>query len=148
MNLRDFSIKVQRMGTGFPRAANAHFRRCFLAVDQAVVISTPVDTGFARSNWRASVGGPASSTISPYSPGNRLGRGEGANAAGAMSQAKAVAAARQPGQTMYLTNNVNYIGKLNAGSSAQAGPNFVERGIVAGLASVRAGNIVEASVRA
>jgi hypothetical protein len=133
MNLNQFAIKIDRSANLMPKSENAHVRAVFLLVDQAVVLATPVDTGRARSNWRASNNAPISTTIAPYAPGNRLGLGEGANAAAAMAQARAAAAARKSGETMYITNNLPYIELLNANYSPQAPSRYVEQAIQAGL---------------
>lgn len=146
MTLTGFSLKMDVLGKRLPAAINAHMRKVFLAVDQAVVLATPVDTGYARSNWIATIGSPESSTISPHAPGDNLGIGERGNANGAMSQASSVAANRNPDDVMYLANNVNYIGRLNAGSSAQAPANFVEKGMIAGVVASKAHSNIIATV--
>lgn len=112
-------------------------RRVALAVDQAIVLATPVDTGRARSNWLVTVGSPSGRTREPYAPGERLGRGEQANAAGALDQARKAVATHSNLRDIWVVNNVDYIGKLNAGSSRQAPPNFVRLGISAGIAEAK-----------
>ena len=112
-------------------------RTAALKVDQAVVISTPVDTGRARSNWIASIGSPAGGTVSPFSPGSKLGLGEGNNAQAAIDAARGVINSRRFNQSIFITNNLDYIGKLNNGSSKQAPKNFVRKGVQAGTQAVR-----------
>lgn len=107
-----------------------------LAIDQAVVLSTPVDTGRARSNWLVSVDTPFVGVIDAYSPGEGLGIGESANASRALSQGRGAIAVRQPGQSIFIQNNVAYIGALNDGTSAQAPRMFVETAIMEGLAQL------------
>jgi hypothetical protein len=147
MKMKDFSIKMEIAAKGFKEAANSHFKKCFMVVDEEIVRNTPVDTGLARSNWRASVGSPLNSTIEPYKRGNRLGINETANASDAIAQARFAISSRESGQVAYLTNNVWYIGRLNSGSSTQAGNNFVEKSIALSLARVKAANLFEMSVR-
>lgn len=118
-------------------------RNAAFKIDQAVVTATPVDTGRARSNWIASIGSPAGGTRGPFSPGSKLGRGESNNAQAAITAAKAVISSRRFNQSVFITNNVHYIGDLNNGSSKQAPKNFVRRGIQAGTQAVRAIKIFE-----
>ncbi len=92
-----------------------------------VVLATPVDTGKARSNWQVGVGAPAEGVVSPYAPGKRLGIGETGNANGAINAGMAVIRYSDPDQPLFISNNVEYIGKLNDGSSAQSGAQFIER---------------------
>ncbi len=118
-------------------------RTAAFKVDQAVVTATPVDTGRARSNWIASIGAPSGDTRGPHSPGSKLGRGENNNAQAAITAAKAVIDSRRFNQAIFITNNLNYIGDLNNGSSKQAPKNFVRKGIQAGTQAVRAIKIFE-----
>lgn len=113
-----------------------------LAIDQTVVLATPVDTGRARSNWVVSTGGPVSGTREAYAPGTGLGRGEGANAAGALSQGRKAIASRSRGSDIYIQNNLPYIGRLNEGSSAQAPANFVAKAVAVGVKAVRSRKVL------
>jgi len=110
-------------------------------VVREVVFATPVHTGLARSNWIASLGTPSGKTISPHSPGNKLGRGESANAIPAIRAAVTEIRNRQFNETVFITNNLDYIGKLNNGSSTQAPANFVAKSVQVGAAAVRAKKI-------
>lgn len=92
-------------------------------------ISTPVDTGRARFGYFCTVGSPASS-VPAAAPGGWKGEAKG----GAVYYAAPDIAVRvaQMGDftvsdTLYITNNVPYIKRLNNGSSKQAPARFVER---------------------
>ena len=89
---------------------------------QRVVLATPVDTGRARGGWLAAVGSAPSGLGSPDAGGQST-----------ISRAKSGMSSRTGDQTIYITNNVAYIGFLNAGSSAQAPSNFVAQAVKAGL---------------
>ncbi len=113
---------------------DAGFRAVAIVVDQAVVLATPVDTGRARSNWRVSSGSPDTAVREPYASGT--GGSSGAqNAAAAIDHGKAVVQADRSG-TIYISNNLPYIGALNDGSSAQAPAGFVELAVNAGVSQV------------
>jgi hypothetical protein len=116
--------------------ANMLVRRAAIAVDATVVLATPVDTGRARANWQASLGGPETGVREAYIRGSKGSTGA-ANAHAAQEQARAVIAARRPGQTVHITNNLPYIGALNDGHSALAPAGFVETAVLRGLAAVK-----------
>ena len=105
----------------FARAATA-------IAGETVVKTTRVDTGLARSNWRASVGAPTTANIPPYAPGSKLGLGELANAQAAITQHSQTLAGWKPssGIRFYISNNVPYIGILNDGGPHVAPGNMVQ----------------------
>lgn len=121
-----------------------------LLVDQVLVLSTPVDTGVARSNWLPSLDGSRREVIPAYSPYPQFRDptkfGEQTNARGAMDAARLVVAARtSSGQDIYFTNNVPYIAELNNGKSSQAPAAFVQMAVESAAAAIRqsAGTIVK-----
>lgn len=132
------TVRADKIG----RNVSTVVRKVALAVDQAVVLATPVDTGRARSNWRVSLGSPPTGVIEPYAPGAKLGIGENANAAAAIAQAAGQVAQRREGQDIWISNNVPYIGLLNEGSSRQAPASFVEQAVAAGVSVVAGARVV------
>lgn len=115
---------------------NVALRVVAMAVDQTAVLSTPVDTGRARSNWRVGVGSPPTGTIAAFSPGS--GGSSGAqNAQAALDAAKAVLSSDKLGDVVYVSNNVDYIMHLNDGSSPQAPAGFIQLAIQAGIAAAK-----------
>ena len=141
-NLSDFSRRITLRGRRVAEGADALTRKVALAADQAVVSGTPVDTGRARSNWFAAIGGPASSVIDAYAPGESGGT-EAANTQAALNQAEAVISGYNSGQEIHLTNNLPYIQRLNDGYSAQAPANFVEQAVMEAVQVVQFGRIVD-----
>lgn len=140
--LGQFARRIRAIGKGVEDNSNDLVKQVALVADQVVVVSTPVDTGRARSNWIASLGLPATQEIEPYAPGEGLGRGEGANAQAAIAQAQSEILTRRQGQDIYISNNLPYIEKLNDGSSAQAPANFVAKAIQAAVSAVRRTKLV------
>ena len=116
-------------------------------IGNTLVDATPVDTGLARSNWRATLSGPASGTIPAYSPGNALGLGEGANASAAKGQQNSVIKRFdiKKHSNIFITNNIPYIGLLEAGSSGQAPGGMVKLALQTGRAilEANAGRVLE-----
>lgn len=88
-----------------------------LEIDKSLVLSTPVDTGRARSNWMPSISYPSSDKGPPTSE------------AAAMARAASAFSEVPPFPALYLTNNLDYIQKLNDGWSKQAPANFVQLSI-------------------
>ena len=82
---------------------------------------TPIDTGWARSNWIPSVGQPVKDPA-----GSKLAVTRAPQTAGMQ---ELLAYTREKGK-VFISNNVPYIGRLNDGSSDQAPAGFVQRAIV------------------
>lgn len=81
-----------------------------------VVPATPVDTGFARGNWRPSLNVPSPVPVTILDP----------TGAATVSRIRAVAQSYRVGDTIFIRNNADYIDLLNRGSSPQAPPGFVQ----------------------
>lgn len=135
-NLNEFAARIRRIGVLVEKNSEKAVVLTALAVDQAVVLATPVDTGRARSNWVVSVGRPVLAAIEPYAPGKKLGIGETANARAALEQGRAALAAPGEKSRVYITNNVQYIGMLNDGHSTQAPAGFVENAVDAARTAI------------
>ncbi len=97
-----------------------------VSVTNNVTVSTPVDTGFAKSNWIPSVGKPKSSPS-----GSRTSVSSGAQKSG-LGRLKSY---RVTQGRVFIVNNVEYIGDLNSGSSSQAPAGFVQGGIARGVSA-------------
>lgn len=95
--------------------------------------TTPVDTGFARSNWVSTFG------VERFE--GTVGTKEGAEAGELDTGAFQVSLVRIRNEytleqgNINIINNVDYIRKLNEGSSTQAPAMFVERAFAAALAA-------------
>ena len=132
-------LRALQLSDGIDRVV----KQAALAVDQSVVLATPVDTGRARSNWIVSVGAPAGGTRAAFSPGSKLGRGESNNASAAIAEGKAVINSKPPKAAIFISNNLNYIAELNNGSSKQAPKNFVNKAVKEGAAQIQQIKIFE-----
>ena len=84
---------------------------------------TPVDTGWARANWIPQVDSPFTGV-----DGTRT-RGAISTSAQAAGTAQAAAFNIKKDTVIFITNNVPYIKKLNAGSSQQAPALFIESAV-------------------
>lgn len=94
-NAAQFSRNVRKRGRQVVNSASRAVRRAGRAFLKTAVLSTPVDTGKARSNWRVGIGGRPTAVIEPYVPypknskANGQGAGERANASAAISAGNA-----------------------------------------------------------
>lgn len=97
-DLRKFEAKTNRKLTQLGR-------KVALELFKRVIYKTPVDTGRARANWQVTIGAQASGTIAI----------DDTNGGATMSKATAASAGFKAGDTIYLTNNLPYIRKLEEG---------------------------------
>ena len=137
--------RMDNLGDGITRGTTRLVRAVATGIGATVVDTTKVDTGAARSNWRATITAPATGTIAPYVPGTKLGIGETANANAAKSQHKRVFerfdATKHVG--VFITNNVPHIGALNNGSTVHAPGNMVAKGLQTGRLVLRASKVLD-----
>lgn len=136
-NLRDLARRMEILADGVEQNTNDVVRKCAMAIDQSLVMGTPVDTGRARSNWIVSIGVPMDGVRAPYSIGKGLGIGETANASAAMAQAKQAISKRTIGQEIHIVNNLPYIEALDGGHSPQSGHGMIGRAVDNGIEAVR-----------
>ena len=102
-------------------------RATAVAASETVTLATPVDTGRARGNWQIGLGTPVRRETDAN---DRSGQET-------ITRNSRRVAARVPGQTIFISNNVPYIVELNAGSSSQAPAGFVEEAVQAAVAAAR-----------
>jgi hypothetical protein len=142
MDFGQFGRRIRQLGLEVETNAHKVVKRTALAVDQTVVIATPVDTGRARANWQVQVGAAPSRVIDAYVPGTGASTGA-QNAQAAIEQGKIAISAAAPGLAIHITNNLPYIGKLNEGHSAQAPAGFVEEAVQNGIQTIRAAKLIK-----
>lgn len=137
--MQDLAKKVEGNATDIQRLVA-------LAVDQAVVLATPVANpliwqkpqkghvgGRARYNWVVGLGTP-----------NRAVRGTAGPGGGSQAIAEGAVLIKNstPHQAIYISNSVAYIMELNRGHSKQAPAGFIELAVSAGSAAVRGASIL------
>lgn len=111
-------------------------KKAAFAIDAQVVVATPVDTGRARSNWVVGLNGPVTEEVTNFPKGKNKSTKQAATQK-AINDGSFRILQHLEGQSIYISNNLNYIMKLNQGTSDQAGKNFVEKSIAAGVAAIR-----------
>lgn len=143
-SLEQFSRRIAQIGAGVALEVDKTVRMAALAADQSVVLGTPVDKGRARSNWIVALGTPSRDTIEPYVPGE-AGSTAGSNANAALAQGAATIGGYSGllHGSIAISNNLPYIGRLNAGSSKQAPAGFVEKAVQSAVRAVRKARVVK-----
>lgn len=101
-------------------------KRVALDIDSALVLTTPVDTGRARSNWQVSIGKTALGTVDTLmSSSEAIG-----NAKAELSKLK------DSDDKIHITNNLPYIQRLNEGWSPQQPAGFVDQAVMTVIGSI------------
>ena len=100
-------------------------QRLSLNVTANLIEDTPVDTGWARSNWVPSIGKPRSKTA-----GTRAAAENGSIDNAPQSNGTLALLNYKLGPSVFISNNVPYIHRLNSGSSRQAPSAFVQNAIL------------------
>lgn len=114
VNLKEFNDAIRDFATvEVPEKVTAMQRKIVLTALRKIVLKTPVDTGYARMNWQVTINKPADSVVGEQS-------GEKVRSSRVYEKANAVLANLPPFQTVYISNNVDYIEFLEEGSSKQA----------------------------
>jgi len=99
-----------------PEKANLFKRVVALHILRGVVMKTPVDTGRARANWQVGVNRRPRGQIAVSESGGQRGTAGGA----AITKGTGEIATVQPGEDVWISNNLPYIEVLENGSSKQA----------------------------
>ena len=103
------------------KATSKVIRKLVLDINADLIGETPVDFGWARSNWVPSVGTPFSGPAG--TPENLDAGPQSAGTAEIVTQYSI------DDGPAWITNNVPYINRLNAGSSRQAPRGFVDKAV-------------------
>lgn len=126
---------LNKRGDQVNKLVNTIVMKVATGIGATLVDTTRVDTGVARSNWRASLNVALGGTIPAYSPGNKLGKSETGNASAAKAQQKQVInrfRSKRDLGGIFIANNVRYIGELNDGRPGLAPGLMMEQAIQTG----------------
>lgn len=128
-DLRDLARFLDGISKQVTAGTEKVMRATALAAHSAVVLSTPVDTGAARSNWQVTLTNPAEGTRPPLVAGEGGSTGAQNSSAVLLEGQQRVGGFTLSAGTINLTNNLPYIQRLNEGWSKQAPSNFVETAV-------------------
>lgn len=144
MNLDDFAKRIDRIAMRVEGNVERAVKDGAGAVLRSVVENTPVDTGYARSNWTPELDRAFEGLFPARVPGKDGSTAE-ENAAATIEAGTPTIEAFdiEKNASIHITNNAPHIQPLNDGHSRQAPAGFVKLAIMAGLAMVRGAKIVE-----
>ncbi len=117
-----FAERIRALAEGVQREAARVLAGTANVAGRNVVRATPVDTGLARSNWVAALGGSPDLSDRPI-------RSRSAT----ISEIKSITAGVRPDGEIHIANGgekVPYLRFLNLGSSAQAPAGFIAFALV------------------
>ena len=134
--LLDLANSLERRVKGLDKQASEAAVQVALTILGDLVFVTPVDSSQALSNWQVSLDAPVDDKISPHFPGEK-GSTQRSSANAALAAARGVLAGKKAGDTIYITNVLPYIRRLNDGYSGQAPAGFVQRALLVGNKRLR-----------
>ena len=113
-SLKQFATSMRARAAKVPEIANKLAIAGTEAMLRGVVADTRVDTSEAVSNWMISIGSPTNVRKQPHVLGN-MGSTRGPSSAKSISEGLEVLFTKRPGQTVYLSNTVDYIKIIDDG---------------------------------
>ena len=123
----DFEAALRRFAEcEIPVAVAEASRALALAVLEGLVARTPVRSGRARANWQASAGRPQTDVLEQTDKDGRA----------TIIRCRAAIARAGPFETIWIVNNLPYIGVLEQGTSRQA-PRGMAAATLAAIAARR-----------
>lgn len=149
-DMGDAARRFFRLAKGVEVATLTVTKEQALDTQYQLAKETPVDVATARSNWRISVGRPLTGKIAAYSPfqsrhrnppGSGGSKSESVNLASVQSQGQARLSNYKSG-SIYISNALPYIGRLDDGWSPQSGSGWIARAVLA--STIQTGSKVNA----
>jgi hypothetical protein len=127
--LLNLANSLEKRAADLPKKVSGVAVSTALAIVNDLANVTPVDTSQAISNWQVSLGSKIDSKIKPHYPGEK---GSTKTPSGNVTRenARNVLQSKAPGVTIYISNSLPYIRRLNDGYSNQAPAGFVERAVL------------------
>ena len=127
-SLKVFANRINRLADKVEKNTASLIQDVGYSVLSRVVYDTPVDTGRARANWLVNLGSSNSHSTTQKDLNGHSTIAKGSDTIGRYKY----------GEVVYITNNVDYIVKLDNGWSQRWQPEagYVGRSIQAGLYTV------------
>jgi hypothetical protein len=140
--LKGLATKLRKNASGIELAASNLNKTVSRAIVADLTNVTPVDESTAISNWQLSIHEPVAGDRPAFVLGSG-GSTKEASAAAARSMAERQLRFKRPGDVVYVSNVVDYIGFLNDGSSKQAPAGFVERSALMGRSLIKRAKLLK-----
>ena len=138
--LFDLAKSLEKRAAELPTKVSGVAVSAALAIIDDLSKVTPVDTSQAVSNWQVSLGSKTSSKLPPHLPGER-GSTKSPSSKQTREKARIVLQSKRPGVTIFISNVLPYIRRLNDGYSKQAPAGFVERSRLIGKKTIKKSKI-------
>lgn len=123
MNMKDAGkLLIEFANQHLEETVSNVVRKTASTIHANIVVGTPIKTGKARSNWVLSLGAPTSIVIPTHGITESISE--------TLAEAEVVIRRHKTGDSIYITNSVDYIVSLNEGSSKQAPAGFVEGAVL------------------
>lgn len=121
--MNETEIAIEKAKKEILKAISEKTNKVAISITSSVILATPVDTGRARSNWFVGINQPITKTTDKenYDKSGSTNITEGVNK---ISSTKGTV-----DKTIYISNNLPYIGRLNNGHSKQIQAGFIERSV-------------------
>lgn len=123
--LLDFAKSLEARAAAVGSIGNEATKRKAFAIVRYLAYHTPVDTSKALSNWQVGIGAPVGSVHGAFFIGVH-GSTKTASAENTVNFAQAMLERKRPGETVYISNLLPYIQRLNDGGHSQQPGGFVE----------------------
>ena len=128
----NFARRMRQIAREFEEGSNRAIIEAAVRADQLLVLGTPVDTGRARANWQVNIGSPILAQLEQEDPSGTE----------TISRNTARIRSRRSEQSIFISNNVPYIVRLNEGSSSQAPAMFIQTAVATAVGSIRRARIL------
>jgi hypothetical protein len=148
--IEDLPKIFRKVRLSVERQFNEGVQNVAMAGGRTMVKATRVDTGKARSNYIATLDNPNTGEIPPYFPGIKLGFDETANLSAATNQHRRVSRRYRTTKNMsiFISNNVRYIGFLNDGSFNISPPGMMlELGVQSAILAAKRIRLIKGRTR-
>jgi len=113
MTLGQFATRIRKVGPAIDGAMNKHGAQVGIVVGKSLADLTPVDTGAAKSNWRATFYSPARAVRGAHFPG-KYASTDDANTQASIAEIVAKFSTRKKNAPMFLSNGLPYISLLES----------------------------------
>ena len=126
--MSDFDLDLTDFIDEIEADADQVVRKVTLDLMNEISANNPVRTGRSRANWNISQGAPDTSVVEKTF-GKSRNESDGPSAAFLKQKSEAAVEKIKAGQTVFITNNVEYLADLNNGTPEREGQHFVELAI-------------------
>ena len=118
LDMNEFSLDVSKFIKAIDIDVSKALKKVSLDLFTGIVLKTPVDTGAARSNWQIGVNSAPGSTVEEASSATKKGGALVPSEKAEISKMAHVG----PNDTVFITNNLDYIERLEHGHSQGQAP--------------------------